>query len=86
MTHLLVSKTKEIHQCSLCGREYDSIKDAESCVHSHDIVYVGLRRLDLHDLILFVEQGVANGLHMNESLYNALMSYKRKASWHGGLE
>lgn len=64
------------YKCSYCGKEYQELTDATSCLDSHDILYVQLSRVDLNRLIQFIM--LKNDELLTPTLMKSLYKYMRR--------
>ena len=68
--------TKEIYTCDICGKEYETERDYDKCVLSHDVVYVGLERQEWKSLLLSIVYAFNNGIHFDEKAVAKLLKFK----------
>lgn len=68
--------TKDIYTCGICSKEHESERDYDTCVLSHDIVYVGLGRQEWKSLLLSIMYALQNGMHFDEKVVAKLVKFK----------
>ena len=67
-----------MHKCMICSKEYETLRERDKCVESHDIVYIPLTREELNRLTNFIMIGERQLL--TEELVKKLFKFAHKGN------